>query len=752
MPQGRDTGARNASPLLLDGVEKPAADKDREELSGHIESITFTSEDDGFTVAKVRVEGHRNLVTAVGPMAQPMPGQAVTIAGRWVMDKRYGEQFRVESSAAALPTSVTGIRLYLGSGQIKGIGPRYAQRIVDAFGINTLDVIEHDPKKLLEIEGIGAGRLKKIVEGWQEQRESRDLMLFLQSHGVGPGLAVRIFRAYGRASLDMVRENPYRLAEEISGIGFLTADAIAQKLGFAKDSPMRLEAGLHYVMSESMSQGHVYMPEHVLLDRASEILGAERTALEEPLRALTLQDRLVAEHFRGEEEPAIYLPRLHASEKIVARRLLGLCSAPKSLRAMDAEKAIAWVQEKQHITLAPKQADAIRMAAREKVLVVTGGPGTGKTTIIRAILRIFSAMGARALLAAPTGRAAKRMAETCQHEAKTIHRLLEYGPQNGGFHRNESNPLSCQLLIVDEASMVDISLMHQLLMAIPMGATVVFVGDSNQLPSVGPGNVLSDIIESGAVPVVELDEIFRQARQSEIVMSAHAINEGRLPRLEPPTDGSLTDFYFVRQEDPEQAAEMVVELVKERIPQRFGLDPLEDVQVLSPMHKGACGAARLNEKLQHALNRETTVLKRGKKVFRLGDKVMQVRNNYEKDVFNGDIGRVVKVDQDNACLTVRFDDRDVDLEGGDLEDVVSAYAVSVHKSQGSEYPAVVVPVLLEHYVLLQRNLLYTAVTRGRRLVVVVGSKKALAIAVRNNAIRRRHTRLAQRLAKGASNG
>ncbi len=752
MAQGRDTSARNASPLLLDGVEKPAADKDREELTGHIESITFTSEDDGFTVAKVRVEGHRNLVTAVGPMAQPMPGQAVTMAGRWVLDKRYGEQFRVDSSAVALPTSVTGIRLYLGSGQIKGIGPKYAQRIVDAFGEKTLDVIEHDPKKLLEIEGIGAGRLKKIVEGWQEQRESRDLMLFLQSHGVGPGLSVRIFRAYGRAALDMVRENPYRMAEEISGIGFLTADAIAQKLGISKDSPMRLEAGLHYVMSESVNQGHVFMPEQELLDRASEILGAERTALEEPLRTLTLQDRLVAEHFRGEDEPAIYLPRLHTSEKMVARRLLGLCAAPKSLRAMDAEKAIAWVQEKQRITLAPKQADAIRMAAREKVLVVTGGPGTGKTTIIRAILRIFSAMGAKALLAAPTGRAAKRMAETCRHEAKTIHRLLEYGPQNGGFHRNEGNPLSCQLIIVDEASMVDISLMHHLLMSIPLGATVVLVGDGNQLPSVGPGNVLSDIIESGAVPVVELDEIFRQAQRSEIVMSAHAINEGRLPALEPPADGSLTDFYFVRQDDPEQAAEMVVELVKERIPQRFGLDPVEEVQVLSPMHKGACGAARLNEKLQHVLNAETTVLKRGKKVFRLGDKVMQVRNNYDKDVFNGDIGRVVKVDQDSSSLTVRFDDRDVDLEDADLEDVVTAYAVSVHKSQGSEYPAVVVPVLLEHYVLLQRNLLYTAVTRGRRLVVVVGSKKALAIAVRNNAIRRRHTRLAQRLAKGNSNG
>lgn len=752
MSADRYMGQQQGEPLLLDGVEKPSVDPDREELTGHIESITFTSEDDGFTVAKVRVQGQRGLVTAVGPMAQPMPGQAVTMAGRWVVDKRYGEQFRVESSSAALPTSITGIRLYLGSGQIKGIGPTYAQRIVDAFGAKTLDVIEHEPKKLLSVDGIGAGRLKKIVEGWQEQRESRDLMLFLQSHGVGPGLSVRIFRAYGRAALDLVRENPYRLAEEISGIGFLTADAIAEKLGFPKDSPLRLEAGLHYVMSESVNQGHVYMPSHELLKRASEILQAEFEALEEPLRSLCQQDRLTAEYFRGEEEPAIYLPRLHTAEKIVAHRLLALCAAPKSLRAVDAEKAIAWVQEKQRITLAPKQADAIRMAAREKVLVVTGGPGTGKTTIIRAILRIFSAMGAKALLAAPTGRAAKRMAETCRHEAKTIHRLLEYGPQNNGFHRNEANPLSCQLIIVDEASMVDISLMHHLLMAIPLGATVVLVGDGNQLPSVGPGNVLSDIIESNAVPVVELDEIFRQAQRSEIVMSAHAINEGRLPNMEPPADGSLSDFYFVRQEDPEMAADMVVELVRERIPQRFNLDPVEDVQVLSPMHKGACGAARLNERLQDALNRETATLKRGKRVFRLGDKVMQVRNNYEKDVFNGDIGRIVNLDQEHTALTVRFDDRDVELDDADLEDVVTAYAVSVHKSQGSEYPAVVVPVLLEHYVLLQRNLLYTAVTRGRRLVVVVGSKKALAIAVRNNAIRRRHTRLAQRLAKGADNG
>ncbi len=740
--------SRHDAPQPASLLEETSPERNR--LAGSVEHVVFASEDGAFAVVKLQVEGEPQRVTAVGAIPQPMPGQLLELHGKWVQDKKYGEQFRVEKAHAAQPKGVHGIRLYLGSGQIKGIGPHLAQRIVDAFGEKTLDVLEHEPDKLLRVGGVGDKTLEKIKAGWEEQRQSRDLIIFLQEHDISPGVAMRIFRAYGQAALDVVKENPFRLAEDIHGVGFLTADAIARKLGVEEDAPMRLEAGLLYVLGESVGKGHVFLPEGELLGQAGEMLGAEAAPLEEALRRLALEERVVTERFRGETEECIYLPPLHAAEKAAATRLLALASAPKTHRALDAEKAILWVQDQHGITLAPKQAEAIRMAAKEKVLVVTGGPGTGKTTIIRAILRIFTAMGAKALLTAPTGRAAKRMAETCRHEAKTIHRLLEYTPGDGGFARNEANPLACHLLIVDEASMVDIAIFRALLKAAPLGATIVFVGDVSQLPSVGPGNVLADVIDSGAVPVVELDEIFRQARQSEIVMSAHAINHGRMPNLAPPADGSLTDFYFVQADDAERAAELVVELVKERIPQRFGLDPVDDLQVLCPMHKGAAGAMRLNERLQAALNPQSRSLKRGKRAFHLGDKVMQVRNNYEKDIFNGDIGRITSLDEDGAALVVRFDERDVTLEDAELEDLQPAYAVSVHKSQGSEYPAVVAPLLLEHYVMLQRNLLYTAVTRGRKLVVLVGAKKALAIAVRNNAIRKRHTRLADRLEKGAA--
>ncbi len=720
------------------------------ELQGQIERITYTNEENGFTIAKVKVPGRQDLVCAVGNLMAPMPGEVIKMQGEWTNHPKFGEQFRIVFYKSMVPASVNGIQKYLGSGLIKGIGPVMAKRIVEKFGKDTLDVIEADLEKLSTVEGIGAKRIEMIKKAWADQKEIREVMIFLQSHGVSSGYATKIFKQYGNEAIKVVTENPYRLATDIFGIGFITADRIAEKLGFGKDSELRAQAGILYVLHELSDEGHVYYPYEPLIEKCEEILQTDREIIVKAIGTIALEKMIVLEDLcdnlenTRENNKAVYLEKFHLSETNIARRLKTLINKPKSIREIGADKAVQWVQEKLDITLADKQIEAVKRACRSKVMVLTGQPGTGKTTIINSILKIFKALGVDILLAAPTGRAAKRMSEATGYEAKTIHRLLEYSPKKAGFQKNDEYPLDCDLLIVDEFSMVDCVLMHHLLKAIPSHATFIMVGDVNQLPSVGAGNVLNDVISSGAVPVVELNEIFRQAQQSSIIVNAHKINAGIVPSFKP-AGGELDDFYFIQREQPEEVLQVIVELLKDRIPNRFGFDPIDDIQVLTPMHKGTVGAGNLNAELQNELNPSGDDVTRWGRSFRVRDKVMQIKNNYDKEVFNGDIGRVTKVDQEAQELTISFDGREVDYDFADLDEVVLAYAVSVHKAQGSQYPVVVIPVHTQHYALLQRNLIYTGITRGRKLVVMVGTKRALSIAVKNNKTQKRYTRLTQRL-------
>jgi len=717
------------------------------DLQGQIERITYTNDENGFTIAKVKVYGQRDLVTIVGNLMDPTPGEIIKMRGEWANHPKYGEQFKVVYYKCMVPASVYGIQKYLGSGLIKGIGPIMAGRIVEKFGKETLDVIDTDVGKLTGVEGIGTKRIEMIKRAWAEQKEIREVMVFLQSHGVSSGYATKIFRQYGTQSIAVVKENPYRLATDIFGIGFLTADRIAEKLGFDKDSELRAQAGVLYVLHQLADEGHVYYPYGPLIKECQEILQVDRELIVRALETAASDKRIFIEELTeqfGEKSKAVYLAKFHLSEATIAARLRRLIAVPKPMRKIDKDKAIEWVQKQLSINLAKKQLQAIRCAIENKVMVITGGPGTGKTTIINAILRIFAKLRVKIMLAAPTGRAAKRMSETTGHEAKTIHRMLEYSIQKGGFQKNDENPLDCDLLVVDEASMIDTILMYHLLKALPPEATFILVGDVNQLPSVGAGNVLKDIISSGAVPVVELNEIFRQAKESLIIINAHKINNGLLPSLTPSRQ-KMGDFYFIEQQDPEEVLKRILELTRERIPKRFGFDPVNDIQVLTPMHKGTVGAGNLNMELQKALNPGEEGVTRGNRNFRINDKVMQIRNNYDKEVFNGDIGRITRVDQDDQVVIISFDGRDVPYDFTDLDEIVLAYAVSVHKSQGSEYPAVIMPILTQHYVLLQRNLIYTAVTRGRNLVVIVGTKRALALGVKNDKTKRRYTYLSYRL-------
>ena len=719
-------------------------------LKGQIERITYTNDENGYTVAKVKVSGRKDLVTVVGTLLIPIPGEVIEMKGNWMNHPRYGEQFKVEHYKSLVPASVYGIEKYLGSGFIKGIGPIMAGRIVKKFGEETLEVIENEIEKLAEVDGIGKKRIEMVKKAWEDQKEIREVMIFLQTHGVGSGYATKIFKQYGSRSIQVVKENPYRLATDIFGIGFISADRIAEKLGFARDSELRAEAGILYVLQQLADEGHVYYPYEPFVKKCQEILGVDREVIVKALGAIAAAKMIVVEDLKEdiedfrEKDKAVYLAKFHLSETSIVTRMKTLIKSPKSIRKIDSDKAIDWVQKQLAITLAKRQMEAIKCAAENKVMIITGGPGTGKTTIINAILKIFSKLRVKIMLAAPTGRAAKRMSEATGHEAKTIHRMLEYSIRKGGFQKNEEKPLDCDLLVVDETSMIDTILMHHLLKAIPPGATFILVGDVNQLPSVGAGNVLKDIIASGKMQVVELNEIFRQAKESLIIVNAHKINSGLLPSFKS-SGQKLDDFYFVEQEDPEEVLRIILELTKERIPRRFGFDPVDDIQVLTPMHKGVVGAGNLNVELQKVLNPVENGVLRGGFSFRVSDKVMQVKNNYDKEVFNGDIGRITSIDPEHQEITISFDGRDIPYDYRDLDEIVLAYAVSVHKSQGSEYPAVVMPILTQHYVLLQRNLVYTAVTRGRQLVVMVGTMKALAIGVRNDKTRKRYTYLRQRL-------
>jgi exodeoxyribonuclease V alpha subunit len=707
-----------------------------EELEGVVESLLYSSEETGYSVVRLRSSGQ--LLTAVGNLAAPVPGERVRLKGRWTNHPRFGRQFSVEEYESHAPATVEGIERYLGSGLIPGIGGELARRIVKAFGEQTLEILDRRPQRLTEVEGIGRKRIASIKASWKQQREIRKVMIFLQSHGAGPALAAKIYKRYGDRSIAVVQENPYRLALDMFGVGFLTSDRIARAIGIQADSPSRAQAGVLHTLEECSGEGHLYYPRNALIHRCEKLLAIDRQIIAAAVEELGRQGKLIIE---DQPDPAVYLPAFYQAETGIALLLSELQAAPHADRRIDPEKAIPWVQERMDIVLADKQLQALKTALESKVMVITGGPGTGKTTIIRALLIILERAGVRFLQAAPTGRAAKRMQEAGGHEAKTIHRLLEYSPREGEFKRNQTNPLGCHWLILDEVSMIDALLMYHLLKALPPSSALVLVGDADQLPSVGPGCVLNDIIRSTRVPVVELNKIFRQAEASEIVVNAHRINDGLMP-----VQHDEGDFYFIKQEDPEEVVRLILKLCNERIPARFGLDPVNEVQVLSPMHRGPAGVSNLNRVLQEALNPGALELAHGERRFRRGDKVMQIRNNYDKEVFNGDIGRVESIDTETRVVLVRYEDRRVRYEATDLDEIILAYAVSVHKSQGSEFPAVIVPVLTQHYLLLQRNLLYTAVTRGKQLVILIGTKKALAIALKNVDTRERYSGLRARLA------
>ncbi|WP_244192317.1 ATP-dependent RecD-like DNA helicase [Komagataeibacter sucrofermentans] len=713
-----------------------------EALAGLVERVTFHNAENGFCVLRVKVRGQRDLVTVVGHAAMISAGEFVQMSGRWFNDHTHGLQFKAEFLKASPPTTVEGIERYLGSGMIRGIGPVYAKKLVKAFGEAVFDLIEQEPGRLREVTGIGPKRAERIVAGWADQKVIREIMLFLHSNGVGTSRAVRIFKTYGQDAVRLISENPYRLAKDIRGIGFKTADQIARKMGIAPDAMIRVRAGISYALGEAMDEGHCGLPVGELLISTAELLEVATPLIETAL-ALELEAGDVIADSVG-ETGCIFLAGLYRAEQSIAERLRACAVGRPPWPEIDAEKAMTWVERKTGLALAPSQQEAVRLALHSKVLVITGGPGVGKTTLVNAILKIVTAKGTDVQLCAPTGRAAKRLSESTELEGKTIHRLLETDPASGTFKRDDTNPLTCDLLVVDEASMVDVLLMRSLLRALPDSAALLIVGDVDQLPSVGPGQVLADIIGSGAVPVVRLTEVFRQAAQSRIITNAHRINEGRMPELSA-EEGS--DFYFVEAAEPEVGLRKLLAVVRDRIPARFGLDPVRDVQVLCPMNRGGLGARSLNIELQQALNPPDEVkVERFGWTYGSGDKVMQIANDYDRDVFNGDLGVIGRIDVEEGELTVSFDGRDVVYGFGELDELVLAYATTIHKSQGSEYPAVVIPLVTQHYAMLARNLLYTGVTRGRKLVVLVGQKKALAIAVRNQGGRRRWSKLREWLA------
>jgi exodeoxyribonuclease V alpha subunit len=721
------------------------ASKDREPLSGLVERVTFHSPETGFCVLRVKVRGHRELVTVVGSAASIQPGEFVQASGTWDNHRDHGIQFKTAFLKVMPPTSVEGIEKYLGSGMIKGIGPHFARKLVTAFGEEVFDVIESDPERLLELKGIGPKRVERITSGWADQKAIREIIVFLQSHGVGTSRAVRIYKTYGADAIPLVSENPYRLARDIRGIGFVTADQIASRLGIEKTAMIRARAGISYTLTEAVSEGHCGLPEDELLPMAEQLLEIPDDILREALH-LELRDENVVADTIGERR-CIFLGLLWNAEQVIAGRLQALATGRPSWPEIDADRAIPWVEGKLGVTLARSQREAVRQAVSSKGMVITGGPGVGKTTLVNAILRILVVKGVEVALAAPTGRAAKRLSESTGMEAKTIHRLLEVDPRHGGFKRGLDNPLECDLLVVDETSMVDVPLMASLVKALPDKAALVLVGDVDQLPSVGPGQVLADVIGSGAVPVARLTEIFRQAAESQIVTNAHRVNTGRMPNLGA-TKSDSTDFYFVEARDPEDGVAKIIEIVKNRLPGRFGFDPIKDVQVLCPMNRGGLGARALNVELQRALNPATDDLfvERFGFTYRVGDKVMQTENDYDKDVFNGDLGYVRHIDPDAQELVIEFDGAPVDYQFGELDEVALAYAISVHKSQGSEYPAVVIPLMMQHYMMLRRNLLYTGITRGRRLVVLVGQRQAVGMAVKGRVETRRWSKLMEWLA------
>lgn len=697
-----------------------------------VERITYQNPENGYCVLKTKVKDYSDLVTVVGNLLEVNVGSVLLVEGNWKVDRKYGSQFIVEKWEETMPATLYGIEKYLGSGLVKGVGPKFAQRIVSRFGLDTIQIIEDEVNRLYEVDGIGPKRVAKIHESWEKQKEIKNVMLFLQGYGVSTAFAAKIFKQYGKESIETVKGNPYRLADDIWGIGFKTADTIAEKMGYGKEDPRRCRSGILYTLSELSDEGHVYGIREQLVSTAETLLEAGREVISAVL------DDMVSNGDLKTEGEAIYLPPFYYAECGTAGKIRRLLESPGPLVSTDID--ISRIEAESGIHYDDVQIDAIRRASESKVMVLTGGPGTGKTTTTQGIIAAFKSMGLSVVLAAPTGRAAKRMTEATGLEAKTIHRLLECKPPEG-YQRNDENPIEGDALIVDESSMIDIVLMNALLKAMPPEMRLVLVGDIDQLPSVGAGNVLRDIIDSGAVPVVRLTRIFRQAQSSRIVMNAHRINSGQAPDI---SNGKNTDFFFMEQEDPELAATLIVDLVKARLPKAYGVRT-SSIQVLTPMQKGVIGASNLNISLQEALNPTDICLHRSGYTFRQGDRVMQIKNNYDKIVFNGDIGFVSSINLEDRTLTVRFDGRDIEYDHTELDELTLAYATTIHKSQGSEYPIVVIPVMMTHFVMLQRNLIYTGVTRAKKICILVGTKKALMYAVKHLTVDKRNSLLRERL-------
>ncbi len=717
-----------------------------QELHGTLERVVFQNEENGYTIARLRTTGREPEVTVVGNLMGVNVGERLAMEGFWVNHPQYGRQFEVHSFKVEYPATLEGIRKYLGSGLIRGIGPVTAARIVDHFGKETLEVIDSEPGRLMEIPGIGEKKVNLIASAWQEQRLVKEIMVFLQSNGVSTGLAVRIYRQYGDESIRIVRNDPYRLARDVYGIGFKTADKIARQIGIPLDHPSRIQAGILYALNRFAEDGHCFAAQDPLLEASAELLEMAVQNCAAQLEVLKAQADVIA------EDTAIYLPPFFHAETGVANRLKRILRAENdrlsAFRRLDWEALLAILDRQTAIHLTELQKKAVRMALTEKVSILTGGPGTGKSTITSSIIKLLRMQSGSVLLCAPTGRAAKRLTETTGLEAKTIHRLLEYKPTaQSTFARDRENPLNADLIIVDETSMIDILLMNHLLDAVELGSHLLLVGDIDQLPSVGPGNVLRDLIASQVLPVTRLDTIFRQSENSYIVVNAHRINNGEMPMF--PKDAA--DFFLFAEEDAQKAADWVIELAARRITAKFGFEPMNDIQVLSPMHRGSTGVSELNERLQAELNPPApgkAEIRHGHRVFRAGDRVMQTVNNYDLQVFNGDLGFIKNIDLEDQTISIQYDSRTVIYDYTQLDEVAHAFAISIHKSQGSEFPAVIIPLLNQHYMMLQRNLLYTGITRARKLVVLVGSKRAIAIAVHNNHIASRNTRLAERLKVG----
>ena len=719
-------------------------------LSGTIERVTFHNEENGYCVLRVSISDARKTQTVVGNCAAPNTGEEIAARGEWIEDDQFGSQFRASEISTSEPDNLKGIERYLGSGLIDGIGPTYAKKLVNKFGPEVFNIIDDRSKRLEEVEGIGPKRRKEIKKSWEKQKSVRRIMVFLHQHGISTARAVRIYKTYGDESIKKLKNNPYRLSHDLHGVGFKTADAIASKLGINFDDWSRIEAGLQFALQTATGNGHCALPETELIESATELLGVDQIKIEDCLKKIITKSEVIRDEINS--VPMIFPPQLITSEKIVSQKILNLASKKPDYPKFEIEKALSWCQKKIGYPLAEGQRKAVELALRERVLIITGGPGVGKTTILRSVLMILGAKKVAPILCAPTGRAAKRMSETTGLEASTIHRLLEFKGHSGKFAHDENNPVEGDLFIVDEASMIDIQLMSSFLRALPKNAHLILVGDVDQLPSVGPGSVLSDMIQSNELPVARLNEIFRQSSESRIITAAHEINEGILPieLSKSARNNPNSDFFFISSDEPDKTAETIANIVSLRVPEKLGLDPVNDIQVITPMHRGSLGTQALNRKLQDSLNpasESTFEIERFGARYRVGDKVIQTRNNYDKETLNGDIGKVIEISTDPGKVIIQFSgQRTVSYEPGELDEISPGFAITVHKSQGSEFPCVVIPVSTQHFLLLQRNLLYTAITRGSQVVVLVGQKKAAAMAVKNIDTKERYRGLLQRLA------